>query len=68
MPHITVWRLSNGNSSTFTDLSASEAQVIVDLVAASKTFLIADASPETGRIVHPRNRTSWYTRDLPEGI
>lgn len=64
--HITIWRTRNGMSHTYTELNEFEAIALVDLVTESIGFLIADASPELGPRIHPRIRTSWYTRDLPE--
>lgn len=64
--HVTIWRTRAAMSHTYTELSELEALTLVDLVSGSTGFLIADASPELGPRIHPRIRTSWYTRDLPE--
>lgn len=66
MSHISVWDLRNSQSYTFTDLNMTQALTLIDLVTTSHQYLIANASSDFGPKIHPRIRTSWYTRDLPE--
>lgn len=66
MSHVTVWHLGQGRSHTFTDLTETEALVIAEMAGQSRSYLVADASPDIGPRIPIKHRTSWYTRDLPE--
>lgn len=65
MTHISVWNTRTAKSYTYTDLGHAHALTLVDMVASGTQYLIADASSDIGPKIHPRIRTSWYTRDLP---
>lgn len=65
--HLTLFRLRNATTYTYTDLPEGHALMLVDMVRQTRgRVLVADAAPELGPYILPVIRTSWYTRDLPE--
>jgi hypothetical protein len=66
MTHISVWNIHNGKSYTYIDLGYTHALTLVDMVTVGSGYLIADASEDVAPKIHPRIRTSWFTRNLPE--
>jgi hypothetical protein len=65
--YLTLYMVNTSSTYTYTDLAEGHALTLIRMVErTSGDVLIADASPELGPHIHPRIRTSWYTRDLPE--
>lgn len=65
MSAITVWDCRTAESFTYITLPESHAKALVKLVEGNPGFLIADASDDIAPLIHPRIRTSWFTRNLP---
>lgn len=63
--YITVYETRTSNTYTYSDLGEGHALAMIRMVASGTHFLIADASDGIAREIHPRIRTSWFTRNLP---
>lgn len=65
MSAITVWDNRTAESFAYTVLTERNARAMIRMVETSSAFLIADASDDVAPLIHPRIRTSWFTRNLP---
>lgn len=65
MSAITVWDCRTADSFTYIALPEGHAKALIKMVENSSSFLIADASEDIAPLIHPRIRTSWFTRNLP---
>lgn len=66
MSAITVWDAHTAKTYTYITLPLEFAKTLIRMVEVSSgMFLVADASDDVAPLIHPRIRTSWFTRNLP---